>query len=225
MSSIVKVDTIQENTSANGITVDGLNIKDGIITSATAITGHTAETSIATDDLILISDTSASGALKKMTRANFVSGIGGTNTPSFMVLLNSGQSISGSTNTVVAFDTEIYDTDNAVSSGVFTVPSGEAGKYFFAANGGINTGNNVDYVNIWLSKNSQTTIASTNGEAIGIEYYHAGSTGTANQARSISGTMNLAVGDTVRVYIAHNFGSAKNTTTGGRFTFSGHKLI
>ena len=28
MSSIVKVDTIQENTSANGITVDGLNIKD-----------------------------------------------------------------------------------------------------------------------------------------------------------------------------------------------------
>ena len=156
---------------------------------------------------------------------NTFASAGGTNTPSFMVLLASGQSISGSTNTVVAFDTEIFDTDNAVSSGVFTVPSGKAGKYFFAVNGGINTGNNVDYVNIWLSKNSQTTIASTNGEAIGIEYYHAGSTGTANQARCVSGTMNLAVGDTVRVYIAHNFGSAKNTTTGGRFTFSGHKLI
>jgi len=152
-------------------------------------------------------------------------GFGGDNTPSFMVLLSSGQSISGSTNTVVAFDTEIFDTDNAVSSGVFTVPSGEAGKYFFTANGGLNTGNNVDYVNIWISKNSQTTIASTNGEAIGIEHYHAGSTGTANQSRCVSGTMNLAVGDTVRVYIAHNFGSAKNTTTGGRFTFSGHKLI
>ena len=40
------------------------------------ITGQTAETSIATDDTILIHDTSAS-ALRKMTRANFVSGIGG----------------------------------------------------------------------------------------------------------------------------------------------------
>ena len=74
MSSIVKVDTIQENTSANGITVDGLNIKDSKLVTAnsvvaanitadaidatkiadnaiseehldvTSITGHTAET-------------------------------------------------------------------------------------------------------------------------------------------------------------------------------------
>ena len=193
-------------------------------TAPTIITGQTAETSIATDDTILIHDTSAS-ALRKMTRANFVSGIGGTNTPAFMVLLSSGQSISSSTDTVVAFNTEIFDTDNAVSSGVFTVPSGEAGKYFFSVNGGMNTGNNIDYVNIWLSKNSQTTIASTNGEAIGIEYYHAGSTGSSNQVQCVSGTMDLAVGDTVRVYIHHNFGSSKSTTTGGRFTFSGHKLI
>jgi len=45
------------------------------ITSST-ITGQTAETSIADDDLILVSDTSASGALKKMTKANFVTGLG-----------------------------------------------------------------------------------------------------------------------------------------------------
>jgi hypothetical protein len=50
--------------------------------ASTVITGQTAETSIATDDTILIHDTSAS-ALRKMTRANFVSGIGGTNTPAF----------------------------------------------------------------------------------------------------------------------------------------------
>ena len=48
----------------------------------TVITGQTAETSIATDDLILLSDTSASGALRKMPRANFVSGVGGDLTPS-----------------------------------------------------------------------------------------------------------------------------------------------
>ena len=113
MSSIVKVDTIQENTSANGITVDGLNIKDSKLVTAnsvvaanitadaidatkiadnaiseehldvTSITGHTAETSIADGDTILIHDASAS-ALRKMTKANFVSGIGGANTPAFV---------------------------------------------------------------------------------------------------------------------------------------------
>jgi len=88
----------------------------------------------------------------------------------------------------------------------------------------MNTGNNIDYVNIWLSKNNQTTIASTNGEAIGIEFHHEG-TKSSNQIQSVSGIMNLAVGDTVRVYILHNFGSAKNTATGGRCTFSGYKLI
>ena len=52
------------------------------------ITGQTAETSIATDDTILIHDTSAS-ALRKMTRANFVSGLGG------MVLLDTQSVTSG----------------------------------------------------------------------------------------------------------------------------------
>ena len=152
-------------------------------------------------------------------------GFGGTNTPSFMVLLASSQSINSGTSTVIAFDTEIFDTNNAVSSGVFTVPSGEAGKYFFAANGGLNTGNNVGYVNIWLSKNSQTTIASTNGEAIGIEFYHAGVDGDTNHINQVSGTFDLAGGDTVRVYMVHNYGSAKDSAIGGRFTFSGHKLL
>jgi len=45
--------------------------------ASASITGQTAETSIADDDLILISDTSASGALRKMTKANFVSGLSG----------------------------------------------------------------------------------------------------------------------------------------------------
>ncbi len=43
-----------------------------------AITGQTAETSVANDDLILISDTSAAGAFRKMTRANFVAGVSGS---------------------------------------------------------------------------------------------------------------------------------------------------
>jgi hypothetical protein len=48
---------------------------DNTNTNSTVITGQTAETSIADDDLILIYDSSNSG-LRKMTKANFVTGVG-----------------------------------------------------------------------------------------------------------------------------------------------------
>jgi len=47
MSSIVKVDTIQENTSANGITVDGLNIKDSkLVTADSVVTSNITDLNI-----------------------------------------------------------------------------------------------------------------------------------------------------------------------------------
>ncbi len=100
----------------------------------TAITGQTAETSIATDDLILLSDTSASGALKKMTRANFVSGIGGVNTPAFSAERSGAQSISDSTRTTIVFNNEFYDSSSAydTSTGKFTPQT--AGKYLVVSN-------------------------------------------------------------------------------------------
>jgi len=160
MSSIVKVDTIQENTSANGITVDGLNIKDSKLVTAnsvvaanitadaidatkiadnaiseehldvTAVTGHTAETSIADGDLVLIHDASAS-ALRKMTKANFVSGIGGVMTPVFQVTLSGHQSLAiNDVVTKITFDTEIIDSDGKFASNRFTPTV--AGTYFIS---------------------------------------------------------------------------------------------
>jgi len=56
-------------------------------------------------------------------------------TPSFAAYgSNSGQSLSDNTDTKVEFGTEVYDTDSAFASNKFTVPSGEAGKYFFNVN-------------------------------------------------------------------------------------------
>lgn len=96
----------------------------------TVITGQTAETSIATDDLILLSDTSASGALKKMTRANFVSGVGGTNTPAFEAYLSTNQSFSDASYTKINFNTEIYDTDSDYdNSSNYRFTPTTAGKY------------------------------------------------------------------------------------------------
>ena len=147
----------------------------------------------------------------------------GANTPSFLVMLNTNQSIATATNTVITFDVEVFDTDSAISSGVFTVPSGKAGKYFFSVNGGMNTSNTINTVKIFLSKNSQTDLASTAGDAIGMQFHHSGTPSEVIQ--SLSGTMDLAVGDTVRVYIYHDFGSNKVTEKRGLFTFSGNKLI
>ena len=181
MSSIVKVDTIQENTSANGITVDGLNIKDSKLVTAnsvvtsnitdanvtlaklagdsvdatkiaddavseehldvTAITGHGALTSVADGDHVLISDTSASAALKKITVANLVAGAGGGKI---------GQVIYGSTTSAYNSNSTSYTdtsltaaiTPSATSSKVVVFVS-QAGDF---VNGDANGTNRVSYM-------------------------------------------------------------------------------
>ena len=97
------------------------------------ITGATAETSIAGGDSVLIYDDSAS-ALRKMTRTNFVSGIGGTNTPAFMVYKNTAQSISNQTATKIQYESELFDTDSAYDNATnYRFTPQVAGKYFIFA--------------------------------------------------------------------------------------------
>jgi hypothetical protein len=94
------------------------------------ITGATAETSIAGGDSVLIYDDSAS-ALRKMTRTNFVSGIGGANTPAFEATKTSSQTVTDATLTKIQANTETFDTDSCYDNATnyrFTPTS--AGKYF-----------------------------------------------------------------------------------------------
>jgi hypothetical protein len=93
----------------------------------TAVTGHTAETSIADGDLILIHDASAS-ALRKMTKANFVSGVGGANTPAFEATLGGSQAVADATITKLTFTSETFDSDGTFASSRFT--PAVAGTYF-----------------------------------------------------------------------------------------------
>ena len=116
--------------------VTGAKIADDAISDEhldpTAITGQTAETTIASDDLILLSDTSASGALKKMTQANFISGVGQTNTPYFYARLGSDQSVGYTGNTTkIALNTEILDSASAYDTSTYRFTPQTAGKYFF----------------------------------------------------------------------------------------------
>ena len=199
--------------------VNGDKIADDSISDEhldpTAITGQTAETTIADDDLILLSDTSASAALKKMTRANFVSGVGGTNTPNFHAYLGPTTNINSATTFTVPIDSERWDSAGAfnTSTNTFTVPSGQGGKYnmtfkyllsgtftcrmvgYFVVNGG-------DYAGMQMQHNSVDT------------------------SFIINATLNLSAGDTVKVSAYQDSGSTRSMLGGTTFSeFSGFKLI
>jgi len=193
--------------------------------TADSITGQTAETSIATDDTVLIHDTSA-GALRKMTRANFVSGVGGDNTPAFSARVGSNQSLSDNIDTKVNFDTEDFDTDSAfdTTNKRFTVPSGEGGKYFFYARGRFLQTNMSQYVIAFR----------VNGSEVAKKYIYSGGLSTyiynAIQYRSydISAIETLSAGDYIEVYVKGDNVDG-NTVTFENGTvqseFSGFKLI
>ena len=109
MTSILKVDTIQDADGNNIINESGNTITIG-----------------ASGDTISI----PSGAT--IANSGTATGFGGDNTPSWSATIDSNQTLSDSTDTLLNFDNETYDTDGAydTSNKRFTVPSGEAGKYF-----------------------------------------------------------------------------------------------
>jgi hypothetical protein len=212
---------------------DVLNIgtpSDDTVTAAKLnddiISGQTAETSIATDDVVLIHDTSA-GALRKMTRANFVSGVGGDNTPSFFAYVSADYSLSDATHTLLAANTELWDTDtaytNTASNYKFTVPSGEAGKYQFTIGFKATHGaGSIQQAHTELYKNGSEIIRTENG-------YHASEYSDAH-SQSNTFTVDLSESDYVQAYIyVNNAHNSAMTLVGGNSPiisfFSGFKLI
>ena len=196
--------------------VNATKIADGSIENehlnVLAITGQTAETSIADGDTILIHDASAS-ALRKMTKANFVSGIGGTNTPAFHAIVTTGQSIGTNTDVELTGFTEKLDTNNAFSSNTFTVPSGLGGTYFFYLN--VLFQANVLYPHATFKINSSVTYNSEN-----MHVSAGGTVASSSNTRLIT----LSAGDTVKAVTFQGSG-ATNTNSAGRTFFGGYKIL
>jgi hypothetical protein len=204
----------------SAVPLTSADIADGIITSAkivdatitnsdvasSIITGQTAETSIAGGDSILIYDDSAT-ALRKMTRTNFVSGIGGTNTPAFSAKPTSNQTITANTWTKVDLGTENLDTDGNFASSRFTPTT--SGYYFINLIVSTNNANTYLYGNIY--KNGSALIGSTmssvsGGGASVCAIIQLNGSSDYIEAYTFQGTSN---------------GNAENTNT----QFSGFKLI
>ena len=137
--------------------VNATKIADGSIENehlnVLAITGQTAQTSIADGDTILIHDASAS-ALRKMTKANFVAGVGETNKPIFFVS-GGNQTISHNTDTKMTISSEAIDTDNCFDlAGTKRFVPNKAGKYFFTLNLFCPTGDDINYWGANVRKNN-----------------------------------------------------------------------
>jgi hypothetical protein len=181
------------------------------------ITGATAETSIAGGDSVLIYDDSAS-ALRKMTRTNFIAG---GNTPAFLAYsdTNPGTALVANTATKVIFDAETFDTDSAYSTatGLFTVPSNKAGKYFCLANIGMQAN----------LTNLQTYIYKNNGSSATEILRGTSIFNTAGSAATVGGIFDLAVGDTLSVYVIQANTQGVEGVTSGRVTtyFCAYRLI
>ena len=125
-------------------------------------------------------------------------GFGGTNTPAFRARLN-GDFNHNSNNTYlkVPFATEDYDTDSAYDSTTnyrFTVPSGQAGKYF---------------INAFLRANYNCAVViSIYKNGSGVHYSDAGTNGLAVVSPQITTTMNLSVSDYIEIYVFQNSGGS-----------------
>jgi len=198
--------------------VTGAKIADDAISDEhldpTAITGQTAETSIATDDLILLSDTSASGALRKMTRANFVSGVGGTNTPAFLAYANSDQANIGTNSytKLTNYGAEVFDTDNKFASSRFT--PGVVGKYFVYGTvyaEGVN--GSRSFLNVYVNGSSYQTSAHIPGAS-------------ANFPQQVTAIVNVTnTSDYIELFFNSTGGNNTAYSSGVEVKFGGFKLI
>jgi hypothetical protein len=128
----------------------------------TSFTGATAETSIADSDLVLIYDDSAT-AVRKMTKANLMAGVGGDNTPAFYADLSSSQSVTTNTFTKVQFNNEIVDSNsNYDNSTNYRFTPTTSGKYYFftRVEGATSTTNGLQEILIQVRKNGSAIIYS-----------------------------------------------------------------
>ena len=201
MTSILKVDTIQDADGNNIINESGNTITIGASGDTTNIIG---------------------------TLQNDGAAVGGTNTPAFEAYLGSSQTgIANNSSVKVQFNTEVFDTASAYDNSSnyrFTVPSGQARKYFFYAGVQVEAGNgNSDLfeASCQIYKNGSVYRYNQNKfNSNPIKYNQ-----IMNQA-----TMDLSVGDYIEIYAhaesqASSNSNSFNSGSNKQSYFGGYKII
>jgi hypothetical protein len=142
-------------------------------------------------------------------------------TPSFAIY-GANQTLSDNTDTKVEFSTEVYDTNSAFASNKFTVPSGEAGKYFFNVNLFYEGRGENDYRRFQAAfRKNGSGLSLPSSLQLARENW-------SNEMRANGGSfsilLDLAVSDYVEVYALQD-NSANASRTLEQAYFQGYKLI
>ncbi len=199
MTSILKADTIQDTDGNNIINENSNTITIGASGDTTNIIG---------------------------TLQNNGSAVGGTNTPAFYATMSGDQSITNNSFVKVSFDTEQFDVGGCYDHSTnyrFTVPSGEAGKYFIGSQlrfeSGANTNLHYCYSTLYKNGTAYTTT-------------HENSNNNEDRSRNLlaNGVFDLSVGDYFEAYgfISVNSAGSQNIDAAEQgFTsfFYGYKII
>jgi len=173
------------------------------------------------DDAIGLAELSATGT---PSSSNFLRGdnswasAGGDNTPMWYVERTSDQSLTKNTYTKIEWDHEEIDTDSAFASYKFTVPSGEAGKYYITAGLGFydNTEQAHHYVQIY--KNGSNISATPSGISTVAD-------DTDRYWQTNTMIADLAVSDYIEIYGYFGALGTDTTATVNYSYFTGYKLI
>lgn len=150
-------------------------------------------------------------------------GLTGQNYPAFEVIKSSNQIVTDGSTTKVTFDTEILDTDNAydTSTSKFTVPSGQAGKYF------IYSGLTHRSATSGQISDCRTVIYKNGSQYKGTFLIFGGTTGYYLSLNTFS-IMDLSVGDYIEIYGLINVGSGTAQIEGdaadNRSYFGGYRI-
>jgi hypothetical protein len=152
-SNIVFASALTGSDSIDFITVLGDVLNVGTVSDGTITTAKLANSSVSLAKLTATGTKDATTFLRGDN--TFATPAGGTNTPAFEAYNAGSQSIATNTGTLMQFPSESFDTDSAfnTSTHLFTVPSGEDGKYFFYFNIGYYNPNTTGYRIMYLQKN------------------------------------------------------------------------
>jgi hypothetical protein len=138
------------------------------------------------------------------------------NTPAFQVKKTSTQSISSASFTKLTWDAEDWDTDSAFASDKFTVPTNEAGKYYFQVTTEFANIDDGEFVQVLFYKNGSSQAGTT------ARWYSPGSNDDVRARTNV--ILDLSVGDYIEAYVYQNEGSSQNAS-GSETFFRGYKLI
>ena len=127
-----------------------------------------------------------------IANAGTSTGFGESNTPYFKAYTSGStqQASSSSYLDPVAFATEMFDSDSAFASNVFTVPAGKGGKYFFHAQ--IEFYQNMYDCYVLLVKNSSNVNVARNKRQTDSSLWNL-------RTVTVSTIIDMAAGDTMKV--------------------------